>query len=358
MLAWVFLPAGEAPPDGPWMKRLRGGRAAIEVALGTGLMLLAVLLLFRSIGLWFSDAVVWPLVLVTSGGALIWRQSLGGHERRQAVAEQAAPPPTLQPHARDVSRTGLGVALVIAAGFAFLQATGTLGAARDVLVAALVVTIVLGVILAPWVVRLVRSLGAERSERIRTQERAEMAAHLHDSVLQTLALMQKQADDPRAIATLARRQERELRAWLSGRTGAGSRERRLGPALEQAAEEVEAAHGIPVEVIAVGESETLLDDSGEALVAAAREAMMNAAKHGGGGAVNVYAEAGSDSFKVFVGDRGDGFDVGSIPDDRRGVRESIIGRMERHGGHADIRSAPEKGTEVELTLDRPQEAPR
>jgi signal transduction histidine kinase len=274
------------------------------------------------------------------------------------VAEQAAPPPTLQPHAQDVSRTGLGVALVIAAGFVFLQATGTIGAARDILVAVLVVTIVLGVILAPWVVRLVRSLGAERAERIRTQERAEMAAHLHDSVLQTLALMQKQADDPRAIATLARRQERELRAWLSGRTGAGSRERRLGAALEQAAEEVEAAHGIPVEVITVGDSEVLLDESGEAMVAASREAMMNAAKHGGAGPVNVYAEAGPEHLKVFVGDRGTGFDVESIPSDRRGVRESIIGRMERHGGRADIRSAVGRGTEVELTLDRTPEAAR
>ncbi|MEA2481549.1 MAG: hypothetical protein QOJ07_3471, partial [Thermoleophilaceae bacterium] len=238
---------------------------------------------------------------------------------------------------------------VIAAGFAFLQATGTLGAARDVLVAALVVAIVLAVILAPWILRLVRSLGAERAERVRSQERAEVAAHLHDSVLQTLALVQKQADDPRAVATLARRQERELRAWLSGRPDVPAGERRLATALEVAAEEVEEAHGVPVEVVAVGDA--ALDDRGEAVVAAAREAMQNAARFGGDGPVDVYAEASAERLQVFVRDRGPGFDLAAVPADRRGVRESIVGRMRRHGGRAEIRSQPGAGTEIELTVD-------
>ena len=120
-----------------------------------------------------------------------------------------------------MSRTGVGVALVIAAGFAFLQATGALSAAKDVLLAVFAVVVVLGVIFAPWIVRLVRSLAAERSERIRSQERAEVAAHLHDSVLQTLAMVQRRADEPREVAALARRQERELRAWLAGRPAPG-----------------------------------------------------------------------------------------------------------------------------------------
>jgi signal transduction histidine kinase len=258
------------------------------------------------------------------------------------------PAPQLTPRVSEVSRTGLGVALVIAAGFAFLQATGSLSAARDVVVATLVVAIVLGVILAPWILRLVRNLGAERAERIRSQERAEMAAHLHDSVLQTLALMQKNSDDPRVVATLARRQERELRAWLSGRPSSAGGERLLEAALERAAAEIEEDHGVPIEVIVVGE--LLLDDAGEAVVAAAREAMNNAAKFGGAGPVNVYAEATDARLQVFVGDRGPGFDVATVPADRRGVRESIIGRMERHGGHAEIRSQPGAGTEIELTL--------
>ena len=152
-----------------------------------------------------------------------------------------------------VSRTGVGIALVIAAGFAFLQATHALNAARDVGLALIAAVVVLGVIFAPWVLRLVRSLTEERSERIRSQERAEVAAHLHDSVLQTLALVQR-SDDPQQVAALARRQERELRAWLAGRPAPGQAAR-LAPALEAAAADVEENHGVPVEVVVVGDRE-------------------------------------------------------------------------------------------------------
>src|SRR5215213_8874919 len=355
VLAWALLPAGSA--RGASLQRsLPAGRAAIEVGLGVGLLLLSVLLTFRELGLWFSDAIVWPSVLIAAGGALIWRQSLGGPgTAAEPRAAGGAAAPVFAPRAADVSRTGLGVALVIAAGLAFLQATGSLSAARDVLLAAIAVAVVLGVIFAPWVMRLVRSLTAERAERIRSQERAEMAAHLHDSVLQTLALVQKRSDDPRAVASLARRQERELRAWLNGRGGArdAAAERRLSPALELAAEEVEDAHGVPIEVVAVGD--VALDESGQAIVAAAREAMQNAAKFGGGAPVDVYAEVTDERIEVFVRGRGPGFDPATVPEDRRGVRESIVGRMRRHGGQAEIRSAPGAGTEVELTLERSRE---
>jgi signal transduction histidine kinase len=208
----------------------------------------------------------------------------------------------------------------------------------------LVVVVVLGVIFAPWIVRLVRSLSAERAERIRSQERAEMAAHLHDSVLQTLALVQR-ADDPKQVAALARRQERELRAWLSGRMAHA--EGRLVKALEDAAADVEEAHGVAVDVVAVGDRD--LDAKAEALVAAAREAMVNAAKFGDGSPVSVYAETDDGRAQVFVRDRGPGFDPQAVPTDRRGIRESIVGRMERYGGRATITSSPE-GTEVELRL--------
>jgi phage shock protein PspC (stress-responsive transcriptional regulator)/signal transduction histidine kinase len=353
VLAWVLLPAA-SQRGGPLPTTLRGGRAAAEVSVGVGLLVLSVLLTFRELGLWFSDTVAWPLVLVAAGGALIWRQTLGGPRPEPAPAEHGAPPrpdsAVAAPRAADASRTGLGVALVIAAGVAFLQATGSLDAARDVVLATLVVAVVIGVIFAPWVVRLVRSLTAERAERIRSQERAEMAAHLHDSVLQTLALVQKRADDPRAVATLARRQERELRTWLNRRAPDADREDRLANALERAAEEVEDAHGVPIEVVAVGDAD--LDDAGAAVVAAAREAMQNASKFGGDGPVDVYAEVTGERIEVFVRDRGPGFDLSAVPDDRRGVRESIVGRMQRHGGRAEIRSEPGAGTEVELVVDR------
>jgi signal transduction histidine kinase len=384
LLAWILIPSGES---GSSRSRLPTGRAAVEVALGTGLLLLAALLTFRELGIWFSDAIVWPLVLIASGGALLWRQSLGGPDSPMAGLPARAPVGAAAhavrageagtgARARDassaarpneasraalaaesrraaaaISRTGIGIALVIAAGFVFLQATGALGAARDVLLALIAAVVVLGVIFAPWVVRLVRSLTQERAQRIRSQERAEMAAHLHDSVLQTLAMVQRSAGDPSEVAAIARRQERELRAWLAGRPAPGQAAR-LAAALEAAAADVEERYGVPVEVVVVGDRE--LDGNHEAIVAAAREAMTNAAKFGAGSTVDVYAESGAGRTQVFVRDRGPGFDPAAVPGDRRGVRDSIVGRMQRHGGRARVASAPGGGTEVELVLEERQ----
>jgi signal transduction histidine kinase len=361
LLGWILIPSGES---GSARSRLPTGRAAVEVALGTGLLLLAVLLTFRELGIWFSDAIVWPLVLIASGGALLWRQSLGGPAEPSAEPAPRGRPATGKPRTASetavaesrraavaISRTGIGIALVIAAGFVFLQATGALGAARDVLLALLVAVVVLSVIFAPWAVRLVRSLTQERAQRIRSQERAEMAAHLHDSVLQTLAMVQRSAGDPNEVAAIARRQERELRAWLAGRPAPGQAAR-LAAALEAAAADVEERYGVPVEVVVVGDRD--LDGNHEAIVAAAREAMTNAAKFGGGSTVDVYAESDAERTQVFVRDRGPGFDPAAVPGDRRGVRDSIVGRMQRHGGRARVANAPGGGTEVELVLEERQ----
>jgi signal transduction histidine kinase/phage shock protein PspC (stress-responsive transcriptional regulator) len=371
LLAWMLLPAGDAGASraGAIAGAVRGGRAALEVAFGVGFLLVAILLTVRQLGLPFSDALTWPLVLVAAGGALIWRQSVGSTtDATTAVTTsllKAAPQAEPDDDAAQavgagesrpavISRIGIGVTLVVAAAIVFLQVTGALAAATDVALAALVVAIALAVIFAPWVLRLVSSLAAERAARIRSQERAEVAAHLHDSVLQTLALVQKRAGDPREVAALARRQERELRSWLSGAPAQAAGERRLAAALQAAAEEIEQAHGVPVDVVAVGDAP--LDRDGEALVAAAREAMLNAAKFAGGSApVAVYAEAGEERLEVFVRDRGPGFDPAAVPADRRGVRESIIGRMERHGGRAAIHASPGGGTEVELVMERSSE---
>jgi signal transduction histidine kinase/phage shock protein PspC (stress-responsive transcriptional regulator) len=350
-LAWAVLPDDGSAARG---RRLRTRRSAVEVALGSGFLVLAGLLTVRASGVaWFSDAITWPLVLIAAGGVLIWRTSQSEAPPAPAFDAPAAEESTVPDEvaaragwaAAVVSRTGVGIALVVAAALVFLQATGALAAARDVALAAIVVAVALAVIFAPWIIRLARSLTQERAERIRSQERAELAAHLHDSVLQTLALVQKRADDPRAVAQLARRQERELRSWLFDRTQgeAGN----LRAALEQAAQETEEAHGANVEVVAVGDRP--LDDPTTALVAAAREAMVNAARHGGGD-VSVYAEATPERAQVFVRDRGAGFEPAEVPSDRRGIRESIVGRMERHGGRATIHAQPGQGTEVELTL--------
>jgi len=342
LIGWVLMPAEEGVEPAP---RRWSGRASIEVGAGAGLLLLSLLLVLRAVGIWFSDAIVWPLVLVCAGAALLWRQSMSDGAAAPPHATRH-PPPRDSERAR-ISRTGLGIALVIAAGIVFLQATGALSAARNVVLAVLVVAVGLSVIFAPLTARLVRSLSAERAERIRSQERAEMAAHLHDSVLQTLALMQKRADDPREVAALARRQERELRSWLSRGTTTPD-ERTLATALEAAADEIEREHGVPIDVVAVGDAP--LDAAGEAAVAAAREAMLNASKFAGGSPVDVYAESRDGRLEIFVRDRGPGFDSSAIPDDRRGVRDSIVGRMKRNGGRAVIRTPEGGGTEVEIVV--------
>jgi signal transduction histidine kinase len=342
VLLWALVPAEGQTGRALVVPRLQG-RGGIQVALGAGLLLLSLLLALRALGVWMSDLVVWPVVLVTVGGALLWREA----GARAAPASGGEPAPDGEEPVVAASRTGIGVALVVAAGVAFLSAAGALSAARNVLLAVFAVAVVLGVIFGPWIVRLARSLTEERAERIRTQERAEISAHLHDSVLQTLALVQQRSGDPSAVQALARRQERELRAWLGRRTAPGGNET-VGAALEAAAGEVERDHGARVEVVSVGE--LALDEGAQALVAAAREAMVNAAKFGGGSVVDVFAEAGDEDIQVFVRDRGPGFELDSVAADRRGVRESIIGRMERHGGRAVINSRPGEGTEIELVM--------
>jgi phage shock protein PspC (stress-responsive transcriptional regulator) len=354
LACWILIPADPVPDDRRFA-RVLGRRESWQVAGGIVLLTLSALLLVRAWGIWLGDAVVWPLVLASGGGALIWRQSQGAEVVATPPQELAKPGGGAGRARRGLrlARPSLGIvtlgaALVIGAALVFLWLNGALVPNRDVTLAVFVVVTALALILAPWWLRLGRGLTEERAERIRTQERAEMAAHLHDSVLQTLALMQKRAGDPREVAALARRQERELRAWLNGRRADG--EATVATLLEAAAAEVEEAHGVPVEVVAVGDAP--LDPRAEALVAAAREALVNAAKFAGDGPVALFAEVDPERIEVFVRDRGPGFDPAAVPADRRGVRESIVGRMQRHGGRAVVHTAPGAGTEVELVLRR------
>lgn len=338
--------------------RPRSGRGAFRVALGVACLALAAMLVAREVGLWWSDAIVWPLVIALAGAALIWWQAAGSRAEDPA-AEDALRPRDVQADAlpreggralaRGLPQLGFGVALVVGAALLFLVSNGALSGAKDVVLWSVVVLVSFSLILAPVWIGLVRRLSAERAARIRSQERAEVATHLHDSVLQTLALVQQRSADPTAVATLARKQERELRAWLSGAPEARPDER-LADALQSAAQEVEERFGVPIEVVTVGDR--ALDERGHALVAATREALTNAAQHAGGDEpVALYAEVTGQRTEVFVRDRGDGFDAASVPDDRHGVRESIIGRMRRHGGSATITSTPGVGTEVALVLE-------
>lgn len=361
LLAWGFLPvSGDAATRKP--RRRRGRRGSWRIAAGTALLALSVLLAFREAGIWWSDALVWPLTLASFGVALLW--SLSRPETGDDDADELSPreragsgratlaPAEAEPGeaARRFSRAGFGIALVLGAALLFLWANGVLDAAGDTALAALVVAVALALISAPFWWGLLRRLTVERSARIRSQERAEVAAHLHDSVLQTLALVQRRSGDPGEVAKLARRQERELRSWLAGDEQPRPSER-LADALRGAATEVEETHGAIVEAVVVGDAP--LNGGYEALVKATREALTNASKFAAeGGPVRLYAEIEEAGARVWVDDRGPGFDLASIPADRRGVRESIIGRMQRHGGTAELRGGPEGGTEVELAIAR------
>lgn len=209
------------------------------------------------------------------------------------------------------------------------------------------VLVVLAFVFGPSLLRFGRGIAAQRAELIREQWRAEVATHLHDSVLQTLALIQKRAGDATEVAQLARSQERELRRWLFEPDHDVTATESLREALEHAASEVEALHLVPIETVIVGDGR--LDDRRWALVQAAREAMTNASKFAAAERVDLYAEIGS-SVEVFVRDRGIGFDPSTVPSDRRGVRDSIVARMQRNGGSGVVHSSPGAGTEVELVL--------
>jgi signal transduction histidine kinase/phage shock protein PspC (stress-responsive transcriptional regulator) len=328
---WVFVPQQDdaGPGEGSEGREGRGQLLALGAIAAGGLLLLS------HVGIVSGPFSLLPVALALAGLALVWRQADESQRSRWRATATGS---------RGLTRTAAG-GLLLAAGLAgFLARRGQLGAARQGLVFTAIVVAGLAVLTAPFWLRMTADLRAERRERIRSQERAEVAAHVHDSVLQTLTLIQKAADDPREVARLARSQERELRTWLYRPQGVDGGD--FAATLEQAAADVEESHRVAVDVVVVGDRAA--DGRVGAVVAAAREAMVNAAKHSGVDRIQVYAEAEADRLVVFVRDRGAGFDPALVPDDRLGLAQSVIGRMERNGGTAQIRSAPGEGTEVKL----------
>ncbi|GGJ83229.1 putative two-component system sensor kinase [Pilimelia anulata] len=301
------------------------------------------------------------LVAVIVGGAgMIWHQTDREQRRQWRAAVPGAPwlgVVVQESDRRLVALRFVGGAVLVAAGLIGVVAVYAPVGRFDVLTVlggilfALVGVAGVALVAAPTLWRLFDRLRAEQAGRIREQERAEFAAMVHDRVLHTLALILRNADDPGTVRRLARGQERALRNWLY--RPAGSPAERFGAALEALAAEVEDTYGIGVEAVVVGDA--AVDDAVAALVAATREALVNAARHAGVPTVSLYAEVEPDELSVFVRDRGRGFDPGGVPDDRHGVQGSIIGRMRRHGGGAEVRSAPGDGTEVRLRL--PHTAP-
>lgn len=358
---WFFVPLGvggvdnqrppalatETSPDG--RRRLVARKPDRGQIVALLLMVVVAMVFVGNVDLGgAARAYLWPTVLVAAGVALVWRQADNARRARWAEVGRRRRTITLL-------RSVAGVLLVTAGVSGIFVLQGSAAHLGSVLQAALAVLVGITLLAGPYLVRMTQDLSEERLMRIRAQERAEVAAHVHDSVLHTLTLIQRNADSPNEVRRLARAQERDLRNWLYKPEGTGKDEDdepdTLAEAVRRNAAEVEDKHGVPIEVVVVGDCP--LDEGLSAQMQAAREAMVNAAKYGGeGGAVQVFAEVEGRTVFVSVRDRGPGFDLDAIPADRMGVRESIIGRMERNGGTARLRAVPDGGTEVELEMER------
>jgi signal transduction histidine kinase len=320
------------------------------LALGVGIVLVQVL---SGVG-GVRSVIGWLIAIVAVGVGIIWRQADPKRRERWTAAVPQAPwlGPVLEADRRGLMlRLVSGGVLVVAGiiGTLAVASGANLAALGNGLLFSLLALAGVGLALAPLLWRVFSQLGTEREARIREQERAELAAMIHDQVLHTLALIQRSAGDPKGVLRLARAQERQLRGWLYKPTGSPAE--RFAAALEEKAAEVEDTYAIAIEVVVVGDRE--VDDRIRALVDAAREALVNAARHAKVTAVSVYAEVEPDQASVFVRDRGVGFDPATVDDDRHGVRGSILGRMKRHGGRAEIRSGLGNGTEVRLFMPTP-----
>ena len=359
VVGWLLIPA--AGEDTNIGSRARSDSAGIALAAGLATLLALVLL----VGGVFNDGWfagwAWPQTVTVAGLALIWRNA--------SPDEQA----TLRRLVEPLSAAGVGpgrgrpgrrsVIRVVLAGLLVFAGAGWLASAKESLALLRplggVVLVIAGIVLllGPWWLRIARDLVLERQAKVRAEERADISAQVHDSVLQTLALIQRRADDPQKVVWLARMQERELRSWLfEGRApGEVETDVTFAAGVRQIQQDVEARYGVPVEAVTVGDCE--LDENLNALLAAAREATINAAKWSGAGVISLFAEVEPDSVSLVVRDRGKGFDPSSVPADRKGLAESVHGRMARRGGTADVMSAEGEGTKVTLRMARPAAAP-
>jgi phage shock protein PspC (stress-responsive transcriptional regulator)/two-component sensor histidine kinase len=348
---WLMLPVRDeeqalaAEPPGVSSATRRGFRTLrlprrrqdVAVMLSLLICCLGAFALFEGLGLGFNTKIFWPILVGSAGLVLLWWQT--DEATRSAWLGTSKGWKTWL-------RTLAGTLLVVGAISLAIFQSGVRGALGTAIATLVLAALGVGLVLGPWLLRLTRALRFERAERIRSQERADVAAHLHDSVLQTLALIQLRAGDAQAVAQLARTQERELRRWLYEPEDRG--ELMLAKALKDAAAELEDERGMVVEIVIVGD--TPVGDRLQPLVAATREALLNAAKHSGVQRVDVYGEVDASGIEIFVRDRGRGFDMDGVPEDRLGVRRSILDRMQRHGGKAAVRSRPGEGTEIRLWM--------
>ncbi len=340
LFLWAMTPeedlAGEAVPGAKIEPRVSPERRRWVLFLvgGVGLVLVGGALLTPVLGGSLRDSVLLPLFVIAVGAIVAW-SNLDETQRSRWLGGGRG---------GGWMRLVLGLALALTGILVILTRGQSLSAVWDALLAATAVLVGVLLVAAPWAVRLWQDFRSEQVAAARATERADIAAHLHDSVLQTLALIQRQSSDAGAVMRLARAQERELRSWLYA--GPQGSQESLAAAVTEVAHEVEDLHGVPIDLVVTGDRP--YEQHGSALSRAMREALLNAVRHGRP-PVTAYVEIGPSGVEAFVRDRGDGFDLDAVPDDRLGVRQSLLGRMVRHGGSARVRRR-EDGTEVELRL--------
>ncbi len=352
--AWLFVARwGE---DVSIARRLTHSRRESNMVL---LGLLVTLLMLLSLGTFArhgAGIVVWPVLLSTVALIAIWMGS--SRDEKSHLEELAGAVPVLGAASAHGWRA-LALRVVPGIFFAILglrllsRIGGVVGAAVPAFLGGAVLTLGVAILLAPWWLDNVRALTSERRDRIRAEERAKIAAHVHDSVLQTLTLIEKSANNPSDVVRLARSQERELRQWLFAPENAGKREDADGSFAQQLRHiesDVENDYGVTVELVIVGDCPG--DTRVAAMSAATREAAINAAKWARVTRISIFGEVEPASLSVYIRDTGIGFDPSQVADDRQGINQSIMGRMRSFGGDAQIRSRPGSGTEVHLTLNR------
>jgi signal transduction histidine kinase/phage shock protein PspC (stress-responsive transcriptional regulator) len=351
---WLLVPSSPAPdvPGTSIWSRARHDSRGIALAVAVA----SVLAFFMVIAGVLNDGLVqdygWPQVVSAACLVLIWRNA--PEEEQASLRRLASPLSSFGPDAdRRATRIRLTLAFVLLVlGVGWLLSTHESLAVLQPLGGFILILGAVVLLLGPWWLRIARDLVVERQARVRAEERADIAARVHDSVLQTLALIQRRAEDPQKVVQLARLQERELRSWLfEGRApDEADEDMTLASGVRQIQQDVESRYGVPVEAVTVGDCE--LDENLNALLAAAREATVNAAKWSGASVISLFAEVEPAEVSLVVRDRGQGFDPGTVPQDRKGLAESIHGRMARRGGTANVSTAPGEGTKVSLKMPR------
>jgi signal transduction histidine kinase len=329
---WALTPTGPASAGagrGDERERRRGMALAVVAVAGAVLSFMVT----TATGL----SVIVPVLVVALGAGLVWQQYDGGGR----VAPRSV---------FDWARVTAGATLVVVGLAVVVLGQVEFAALRSSLLAVVATLVGVGLLSVPVGLRLWRSLEEERAARIRESERSDIASHLHDSVLQTLALIQKRSDDPGQVARLARRQERELRQWLFG---AGSRmssgAATFAGAVEVMVGDVEDVYGLRVDQVVVG-GDGPVGDAGEAVLGAVREALVNVAKHAGVDTADVFVENDGRTLSAFVRDRGRGFDPDAVGGDRHGLAQSIRHRVESRGGTVRVRSTLGRGTEIGIEM--------